>query len=68
MRLEEIIGIIRINLVLGVIGVLGILVIFILGFFIICKELLGGKKKIDRRKFIVCSSLVPYIFGIKGLP
>ncbi len=67
MRLQEIMGIIRMNLVLGVIGVLGILVIFILGYFIIYKKLLGGKKKIDRRKFIVGSLLVLYIIMVTGV-
>lgn len=67
MRLQEIIDIIKGNLILGIAGVITLGIILWIGYFSIYKKGLGGKKTFSKKQLVVGALFTCYIFMVMGV-
>lgn len=52
---------------LGLLGVVAITIIGVLGYFLIYRKLMGGKKRLTKRELIVGAALIGYILMVIGV-
>lgn len=67
MRLFEIMDIMREYFLLGVVGLAGLGLLFLIGYFLIYRTVLGGKKKPDTRLVVLLGIFIVYIVMILGI-
>ena len=67
MRLQEIIGIVREYFLLALIAVAVLGILFCLGYFIVYKKKLGGKRSLSKSKFFLVSLLTGYVIMVMGV-
>jgi len=67
MRLQEIIHIIKENVIVGMSGVIILGVFLWIGYFVIYKILLKGKKTLSRKKYLIGGIFTCYIFMVLGI-
>lgn len=67
MRGHEILGIIKEYIILGIIGVLSLGILGGIGYFLIYRKLLGGKKKFSIRQIIMGFAFTGYIIMVIGV-
>lgn len=67
MRIHELIGIIEDYFYLGLAGVVGLAILWTIGYFLIYRKILGGKRKPDTRKTILGFALIGYIIMVMGV-
>ncbi|MPM17820.1 hypothetical protein SDC9_64219 [bioreactor metagenome] len=67
MRISEIIGIIRRNFLLGFFVVFVLCIIMSVSYFVVYKKLIGGNKKINKRKVIIFTMFIGYIIMVIGV-
>lgn len=67
MRLQQIIHIIQENLLLGIIGVIALGIFLWIGYFVIYKKILKGKRNFSRKKLIMGGLFTCYIIMVLGV-
>lgn len=67
MRLQEIIEIVREYFLLAFIAVILLGILFFLGYFIVYKKLLGGKKSLSKRRLLFCGLFIGYLIMVIGV-
>ncbi len=67
MRIQDIIGTILDHFYLGLAGVLGLAVLGFIGYFLIYRKILGGKKRPSIRQVILGFALTGYIIMVMGV-
>lgn len=67
MRLQEILNIIKDNLLLGIIGVITLGIFLWIGYFVIYKKILRGKRNLSRKKLFIGGLFTCYIIMVLGV-
>ena len=67
MRLQEIIGIVREYFFLALIAVIVLGIIFFLGYFIVYKKLIGGKKSLPKKQLLLVGLFISYVIMVIGV-
>ena len=67
MRISDIVGIIKINFIFGFIVIFILSIIMIIGYFIVYKKLIGGRKRIKLRQIIIATMFIGYIIMVIGV-
>jgi glycopeptide antibiotics resistance protein len=67
MRLQEIIGILRENFFLALTALVVLGVIFFIGYFIVYRKLLGGKKRLQKKQLLIGGLLTGYVIMVIGV-
>lgn len=67
MRISEIIGIIKMNFLLGLIVVFMLSIVISIGYFVVYKKIIGGSRKINKRQVIIGTLFIGYIIMVIGV-
>ncbi|OLS36763.1 VanZ family protein [Bacillus sp. MRMR6] len=67
MRLQEIIGIVREYFFLALIAVMVLGVIFFIGYFLIYRKLLKGKKRLSKKQLLLSGMFTGYVIMVIGV-
>lgn len=67
MRTDEVLGIIKDNIYLGIAGVIALSVLVVVGYFLIYRKFLKGKKKINTNQMIMIVLISGYLIMVMGV-
>src|SRR5690606_33513838 len=67
MRLQEIIGILKENFTLALGAVIVVGICFFLGYVIVYRKLMGGKKRLSKKQLLLTSLFIGYFMMVIGV-